>query len=88
MEEKLEQKKRTERAYWLLGLRIMSDFGLAIAIPVVVLVSIGGWLDRRWGTQPLLIIIAFVLAFAVSSVSVYRKAKKYAEEYKEIEKRQ
>lgn len=86
MEEKFEQKQKKERAYWLLGVRIMSDFGLAIAVPVVVLVLIGSWLDWRWGTRPLMIIIAFALAFVVSSVSVYRKAKKYAHEYKEIEK--
>jgi len=87
VEEKIDKTKKAERAYWVLGLRIMSDFGLAIAVPVVALVLIGRYLDRRWASGPIFIIAAFALALAISAVSIYRKAKRYGKEYKDIDTR-
>ena len=76
--------KNHDRQAQILGLRIMVDFGATIAIPVVLFSWIGKQLDARWHTAPILLIAGFVLAFTLSAISIYRKAKQYAKLYKEI----
>jgi len=75
---------KTDRAYYLFGLKIASDFGASIAIPVVVFALLGQWLDDRYNKGPLFIIIGFVVAALTSAQMIYRKAKIYGEAYKKM----
>ncbi len=79
-------KKSTDREYILLALQIIGDFGATIAIPVVVFVLIGQWLDEKYTRGPLFTILAFVLAALISGRLIYKKAKEYNVKYQEIEK--
>jgi len=76
-----------DRAYLLMGLRIVGDFGATIAVPVVVFVLIGQWLEGKYGHAPWFTILAFVLAAVLSGISIYKKAKSYGEEYKNLDKK-
>lgn len=80
--------ERKERSYYLLGARIIGDFGATIAVPVVLLAWLGKTLDARWGTAPWLLVAGFVLAAALSSFSIYRKARHYEKKFQELESRQ
>ncbi len=73
-----------ERGYYLLGLRIVADFGATIAVPIVVFAWLGKQLDARWGTKPVMLISGFVLAALISGASIYRKAKSYGNEYQKL----
>jgi F0F1-type ATP synthase assembly protein I len=77
----------SDREYYLFALKIIGDFGLAIAAPVVAFVLAGQWLDGRYGRSPWFTIIGFVLAAALSARIIYRKAKKYGEEYRKMNER-
>lgn len=72
-------------AYLRLSLRIIADFGATIAAPVVFFVLIGQWLDGRYHREPLFTILAFALSACLSGTMIYRKAKQYNEEYRNIE---
>ena len=74
----------SDREYYLFALKIIGDFGLAIAAPVVAFVLIGQYLDERYGRSPWFTIIGFVLAAALSGRIIWRKAKKYGEEYRKM----
>lgn len=74
-----------DRKYILLGLRIVGEFGAIIAVPVVLLAMLGKYLDGKYGTSPWLLIAGFTLAFALSSVSVYSRAKRFRDEYMSID---
>ena len=74
-----------ERKNTMLGLRIVGDFGASIAIPVVVFVLIGQWLDEKYQKSPLFTILAFVLAAIITGKIIYKKAKGYGNEYKKID---
>ncbi|MBP7992446.1 MAG: AtpZ/AtpI family protein [Candidatus Magasanikbacteria bacterium] len=74
----------TDRKYAMMGMRIIGDFGAAIAIPVVVFVLVGQWLDEQSGTGYKFTISAFVLAGLVSGRILYKKAKAYGAEFQSL----
>lgn len=78
---------KSDRRYWLLGLRIAGEFGASIAAPVIILSIIGRYLDRKFGTSPYFLVGSFALAFVVSAVFIYKRAKYFDKLYKEIEKK-
>ena len=69
----------------MMGLRIAGDFGIAIAVPIIIFVIIGQWLDEKYAKTPLFTVLAFVLAIVLSGVSIYKKAKRYGEEFKRLD---
>lgn len=71
----------------MLGFRIFLEFGAIIAAPVVFLAWLGKYLDDKYGTEPKLLIVGFVLAFIISAVSIVQKAKRFGNEYDEIDKK-
>ena len=50
-------KKDTDKEYIRLGLRIIGDFGATLAVPVVVFVLIGQWLDNKYHHDWLILLI-------------------------------
>ncbi|MCX6807017.1 MAG: AtpZ/AtpI family protein [Candidatus Berkelbacteria bacterium] len=51
------------------------QLGYAIALPLVVLAVFGRFLDRKWLTSPLFLLVSIGLAFIISLVLIYRKIK-------------
>ena len=87
MIEEQKSPKSKSREYYMFAFRIMGDFGASIAIPVVILVLIGQYLDGRYGKSPLFTILGFVLAALISGRMIYKKARIYGEEYKKLGKK-
>lgn len=77
-------KPTSDREYYLFALKIIGDFGATIAVPVVVFVLMGQYLDNRWGYSPLFSILGFALAVLLSGRIIYRKAKEYGKEYQRL----
>jgi len=77
-------KKTNDRAYYTFALKIIGDFGVSIAAPVVLFVLVGQYLDGKYGKSPLFTILGFVLAAAISARIIYRKAKRYGAEYQKL----
>lgn len=78
------QKKTSDRAYYLFALRIIGDFGVSLAIPIVIFVLIGQWLDEKYQKTPWFTVLTFILAALVSGKIIYKKAKKYGVEYQRM----
>ncbi len=83
MEEKKPQKS-SSREYQIFALKIIGDFGASIAVPVVALVLLGQYMDKKYDLLPLFTIIGFVLAALISGVIIYKKAYTYGAEYKKL----
>lgn len=81
----VDNQSNSDRKYYLFALRIIGDFGVAIAVPVVLFALAGQWLDDKYSSAPIFLIFGFVIAALVSARSVYRKAKIYGEEYSNLE---
>lgn len=82
MQEK--SNKTSERQYYLLALRIASDFGASIALPVVTFVLAGRWLDGKYNKGIIFTVIGFILAAGISGRIIYKKAKRYGKEYQAL----
>ncbi|MEK7680615.1 MAG: AtpZ/AtpI family protein [Patescibacteria group bacterium] len=85
MDEKIPQKSKS-REYYLFAFKIMGDFGASIAIPVILFVLAGQYLDEKYRRGPLFTILGFVLAALISVKIIHKKAKNYGEEYKKLGK--
>lgn len=77
----------SDREYYLFALKIIGDFGLSIAVPVVLFVLAGQWLDQRFDLSPYLTIAGFVLAALLSGRIIWQKAKFYGKEYQRMSDR-
>jgi MFS-type transporter involved in bile tolerance (Atg22 family) len=75
-------KKSTDWWYYTLGLRILADFGVTIALPAVSAGLLGDYLDERWGTKPVMILLLCTIAFVFTAILIVRKAYRYADLYK------
>ena len=73
------------RRYMIFGLRIAGDFGVTIAVPVVVFASLGRWLDIRYDTGPLFLLLGFTTSALLTAYIIKKKAKKYGDEYMNLE---
>lgn len=74
----------SDAAYQRLAMRVFADFSGTIAVPAVFAALLGKWLDARYGTEPKLLILCFVAAFALTAYVVVRKARYYGKKYQEL----
>lgn len=77
-------KKTSSREYQLFAFKMLGDFGASIAVPVVLFVLFGQYLDEKYDKSPLFTILGFVLAALLSAKIIYKKAKTYGQEYKRM----
>lgn len=77
----LEQKKNA--AWWQPSLVLFAKFSGWIAAPVIIAAFLGRWLDKKYGTEPLLFLITVGFAFLISMFGLVKTVK---EEYEKIEK--
>jgi len=76
--------KTTQREYYLFVIKIIGDFGVALAAPVVVLVILGQYLGDLYGHKILLTFLAFLIAALASAKIIHKKAKNYGKEYQKL----
>lgn len=76
-----EQKKNI--AWWQPPLVLFAKFSGWIAAPVIIAAFLGRWLDKRYGTEPLLFLATVGFAFLISMFGLVKTVK---EEYGKIEK--
>ena len=82
-----KQSPKSDREYYLFALKIIGDFGATIAVPVVIFTLLGQFLDEKYQRRPLFTILAFVVAALISAKIIYKKAKKYGQEYQNLDKK-
>ena len=70
--ENKEQKKKEQSAMWM-ALQVAYELGYLIALPIVFLGLSGAWMDKKFATSPLFLLIGITLAFIITSIGAYRK---------------
>lgn len=54
-------------------LPVAFELGYTIAIPLVACAFLGRFLDKKFDSSPLFLLIGFLLAITVTAVAIYRK---------------
>lgn len=81
--EKENGKKSGQVAWWQPAIAMFLKLSVWIAVPVIIALYLGKWLDNRYETDPWLFLTCIGLAFIVSMVGLIRST---LTEYKKIER--
>ncbi len=73
-----------DRDYILFALRLIGEFGAVIAVPIILFVLAGQWVDARIDTGLIFTILGFLLAALLTGRTIVKKAKKYGRIYQEM----
>lgn len=74
----IEQLKEVTKHLWILGLSIQA--ALAIALPVLLGVGVGWWLDGLLSSRPWITVILTAVGIFVGPIIVYRWVTRKVEE--------
>lgn len=78
-----DEQKKNSTLWVVLGVAWRLGFG--IAVPLVVLLSVGRWLDRKYNTSPWLLIAGLVLSFVTTNIIMFREAFRMIKESEDQE---
>lgn len=53
------------------------EMGFIIALPLIVFGMVGKWLDQKYGTDNLFVLVGIALALAASTYWLYKKLQQY-----------
>ena len=87
-----KKQKETTEEYRSSGLytylRICSTFGLTLAISIYICsILVGGWLDERFGTDPLFRIIMLFMALISAGYYLFKSVESHEKVEKELKKK-
>ena len=75
MEE--NQQNRTEGPWWREGVKLMSDVSTWIVVPIVGALVLGKFLDKRFGTEPVIFLVLAGLGFLLTCYGIFKITKDY-----------
>lgn len=76
-------KKEVKQAWWQPAIMMFLKLSVWIAIPIIIAMYVGKWLDRKYDTEPWLFLASIGVAFIISMIGL---VKNTIEEFKKIEK--
>lgn len=80
--------ENNKKSYWGPSLVVFMRMSGWIAGPIIVGLFIGKWLDNKYGTAPLIFIIAITISFLCSTFGIVKEARRYMKTIeKEIEEK-
>lgn len=72
-----------KKAWWEPALAVFAKMSAWIGAPVLIGLFLGKWLDKKYDTEPWLLLVSVGIAFTVSMAGLVLEASK---EFKRIEK--
>ncbi len=72
--------------WWAQGMKLFGDITTWIALPIIGALVFGKYLDRRFATEPVLLLVSAGLAFILSAYGIMRTVRDYSEKLKNTEK--
>lgn len=83
----LEPNKKSEDTWWQPSLMLFFQLSGWIGAPIIIGVFLGGWLDKRYGTEPWLFLTTIGVSFVVSMVGIVREATKAIAQMEKLDKK-
>ena len=63
------------------SLKLATELGYTIAIPIVVMGLLGRFIDKKFDTSPIFLIVGILASIAVSSIAIYYKTIKILKQF-------
>ena len=79
---KKEEKEKKEKSLFWQAVGLAFQFGYTIAVPLIALVLAGHFLDKKFDSSPILLLVGIVLSLIASSIVLLVKVKRVMEEIK------
>ncbi|MFA7191735.1 MAG: AtpZ/AtpI family protein [Candidatus Paceibacterota bacterium] len=76
-------ENNTQKKWWVDGLGIAMKISSWIAVPIIVSLVLGKFLDKKYNTEPIIFISLTILAFMITIYGIVRFSMSYI---KDIEK--
>lgn len=77
-----EDNKQSKQVWWVAPMQMFLRISGWIAVPLIVSLFFGQWLDQKFNTAPWLLILCSGVAFIVSMYGIITNAKR---EFKKID---
>ncbi len=71
--------------WWKPGIIIFTKVSAAVAIPIVIALYLGKYLDTKYDTAPWIFLGLTFIAFIISLISIWRSLQNYISKLKEEE---
>ncbi len=82
----MEKENEIIPPWWRDGLVNFAKVSASIAIPIIIALYLGKYLDNHFGTTPWIFLGLTALAFIISLISIYVSMAKYIKDLEEKEK--
>ncbi|MCX6800211.1 MAG: AtpZ/AtpI family protein [Candidatus Falkowbacteria bacterium] len=76
MSENKDQLKNNKEAWWQQGLFTFININAWIVAPLLIALFVGRWLDSKFNTEPIILIISVALSFTVSMIAIIKQSRK------------
>ena len=73
----LYMDKTDKTPWWKPGIVIFTKVSAAVAIPIILALFIGKYLDTKYGTSPWIFLGLTAIAFIISLISIWRSLTGY-----------
>ena len=83
LEKNNHKKDEKNKAWWQPALVMFIRLSVWIAVPIILAMYFGRWLDNKYDSEPWLFLISIGVAFFVSMIGL---VKNTVDEYKKIDK--
>lgn len=71
---KADSRNDSEKSWWQPAFILFVRLSAWIAVPVLIAVFIGKWLDRKYESEPWMLLITVGVAFVVSMIGIVKNA--------------
>jgi F0F1-type ATP synthase assembly protein I len=79
-----ENNKNPTGPWWKEGVKLMSDVSTWVVVPIVGALVLGKFLDKRFGTEPVIFLVLAGLGFLITCYGIFKIVKDYM---KKLEKK-
>ena len=81
-----QENSNIKSPWWREGLMAFMKVSALIAIPIVISLYLGRYLDSRFNTKPWIFLGLTLIAFIISLMSIYKSMVKYMQDLENKEK--
>jgi len=76
-QENPEKQEKTDKKLFTFATLagMVGELGFIIAVPLLVAIIAGIWIDKKFSTTPLFMIVGIILAITTSTIAIGRKIK-------------